>query len=77
MPHSEQKRGFTLSSAGAGVGADSLSATGSDAGSATVTVPGVDYHTVARTLVGVLTSVVECVTQTKLQPGGRNENLLR
>ena len=34
MPHSEQKRGFTLSSAGAGVGADSLSATGSDADSA-------------------------------------------
>ena len=27
---------------------------------------GVDYHTVARTLVGVLTSVVECVTQTTL-----------
>ena len=43
VPHSEQKRGFTLSSAGAGagVGADSLSASGSDAGSATVTVPGV------------------------------------
>ena len=74
VPHSEQKRDFTLSSAGAG--ADSLSASGSDAGSATVTVPGVDYHTVARTLVGVLTSVVECVTQTTLQPGGRNENLL-
>ena len=27
---------------------------------------GVDYHTVTRTLVGVLTSVVECVTQTTL-----------
>ena len=40
VPHSEQKRGFTLSSAGAGVGADSLSATGSDAGSAAASVTG-------------------------------------
>ena len=40
VPHSEQKRGFTLSSAGAGVGADSLSAIGSDAGSATASVTG-------------------------------------
>ena len=36
VPHSEQKRGFTLSSAGA----DSLSAIGSDAGSAAASVTG-------------------------------------